>query len=237
MTKKILLMITAICAALTLTASPVTVTADATYYTKFLDRGVVAYNDVAVVGVNVEVAGFVLGASTFNTIQANAVGKNIVSSGLLKRIDTTVGYKFTAPLANLTLGSVYSSYSKSISNIASTNEPFVKLDGKLWKNSVWDITGRSDLKLHTNNVETNVKLPFGFQHLKIVPSVGYGFNDPGAATIAALKNAKQYALVGVGVGYYTKYATLNVGVYQSRDTLFTAGNTNSGVSGGLAVKF
>jgi hypothetical protein len=130
MTKKILLMITAACAALalTLTAAPVTVTADATYYTKFLDRGVVAYNDVAVVGVNVEVAGFVLGASTFNTIQANAVGKNIVSSGLLKRIDTTVGYKFTAPLANLTLGSVYSSYSKSISNIASTNEPFVKLD-------------------------------------------------------------------------------------------------------------
>ena len=106
MTKKILLMITAACAALTLTASPVTVTADATYYTKFLDRGVVAYNDVAVVGANVEVAGFVLGASTFNTIQANAVGKNVVSSGLLKRIDTTVGYKFTAPLANLTLGSV-----------------------------------------------------------------------------------------------------------------------------------
>jgi hypothetical protein len=54
---------------------------------------------------------------------------------------------------------------------------------------------------------------------------------------AALKNAKQYALVGVGIGYYTKYATLNIGVYQSRDTLFTAGNSSSGVSGGLAVKF
>jgi hypothetical protein len=237
MTKKILLMITALFAALTLTASAVTVTADATYYTKFLDRGVVAYEDVAIVGAKVEVAGFVLGASTFNTIQANAVGKNVVSSGLLKRIDTTVGYKFTAPLANLTLGSVYSSYSKSISSISSTNEPFVKLDGKLWKNAVWDITGRADLRVHTNNLETNVKLPFGLQRLKIVPSIGYGFNDPGAATIAALKNAKQYALVGIGLGYYTQYATLNIGVYQSRDTLFTAGNTSSGVSGGLAVKF
>jgi hypothetical protein len=237
MKNKLLVTIMALFAAVTLSAAPVAVTADATYYTKFLDRGVVAYNDVAIVGTNVEVAGFVLGVTTFNTIQSNTVGKNVVSSGLLKRIDTTVGYKFTAPLANLTIGSVYSSYSKSISNIASTNEPFVKLDGKLWKNAVWDLTGRADLKAHTNNVETNVRLPFGFQRLKIVPSIGYGFNDPGAATIAALKNAKQYALVGVGIGYYTQYATLNVGVYQSRDTLFTAGNTSNGVSAGLAVKF
>jgi hypothetical protein len=237
MKNKIVLTIMAMLAACTLSAAPVSVTADATYYTKFLDRGVVAYDDVAIVGATVEVAGFVLGATTFNTIQANAVGKSVVSSGLLKRIDTTVGYKFTAPLANLTIGSTYSSYSKSISNVASTNEPFVKLDGKLWKNAVWDLTGRADLKAHTNNVETNVKLPFGFQRLKVVPSIGYGFNDPGAATIAALKSAKQYALVGIGLGYYTQYATLNVGVYQSRDTLFTAGKTSSGVSAGLAVKF
>lgn len=237
MTKKILLMITALGAAFTLNAATVAVTADATYYTKFLDRGVVAYDDVAVVGANVGVAGFELGVTTFNTIQANAAGKNIVSSGLFKRVDTSLGYKFTAPLANLTIGSVYSSYSKSISNVASTNEPFVKLDGKLWKNATWDVTGRADLKAHTNNLETNVKLPFGFQRLKIVPSLGYGFNDPGAATIAALKNAKQYALVGIGLGYYTQYATLNVGVYQARDTLFTAGDTKSGVSAGLAVKF
>lgn len=237
MTKKILLMITALFAALTLNASTIAVTADATYYTKFLDRGIVAYNDVAVVGANVGVAGFELGVTTFNIIQANSEGKNIVSSGLFKRVDTSLAYKFTAPLANLTIGSVYSSYSKSISNISSTNEPFVKLDGKLWKNSVWDVTARADLKAHTNNIETNVKLPFGFQRLKIVPSIGYGFNDPGAATIAALKNAKQYALVGIGLGYYTQYATLNVGVYQVRDTLFTAGNTSNGVSGGVSVKF
>jgi hypothetical protein len=230
-------MITALFAALTLNASTIAVTADATYYTKFLDRGIVAYNDVAVVGANVGVAGFELGVTTFNIIQANSEGKNIVSSGLFKRVDTSLAYKFTAPLANLTIGSVYSSYSKSISNISSTNEPFVKLDGKLWKNSVWDVTARADLKAHTNNIETNVKLPFGFQRLKIVPSIGYGFNDPGAATIAALKNAKQYALVGIGLGYYTQYATLNVGVYQVRDTLFTAGNTSNGVSGGVSVKF
>lgn len=237
MTKKIVLTMMAMFAAVTLSAAPVTVTADATYYTKFLDKGVVAFDDVVVAGANVEAYGFVLGATTFNTIQANAVGKSIVSSGLLKRIDTTVGYKFTAPLANLTIGSTYSSYSKSVSNVSSANEPFVKLDGKLWKNAVWDLTGRADLRARTNNVETNVRLPFGFKHLKVVPSIGYGFNDPSTATIAAFKDAKQYALVGLGLGYYTQYATLNVGVYQVRDALFAAGNTKNGVSAGAAVKF
>lgn len=237
MKNKILITIMAMFAVVTLSASTITVSTDATYYTKYLNKGVVAFDDAVIASVNLDGYGFVGGVKTFNTIQANPVGKGIQSSGLFKRVDTSIGYKFTSPLANLTFGNTYTTYSKSVSNVGSANEPFVKLDGKLWKNSVWDITGRADLKAHTNNVETNVRLPFGFQRFKIVPSVGYGFNDPSAATIAALKDAKQYALVGIGLGYYTKYATLNVGVYQARDTLFTAGNTKSGVSGGVAVKF
>lgn len=237
MKNKILVTIMAMFVAVTMTASPVTVSADATYYTKYLNKGVVAFDDAVIVAANVEAYGFVGGVKTFNTIQANPVGKSIQSAGIFKRVDTSIGYKFTAPLANLTIGNTYTTYSKSTSTLGSGNEPFVKLDGKLWKNSVWDVTGRADLKAHTNNIETNVRLPFGFQKLKVVPSVGYGFNDPGAATIAALKSAKQYALVGIGLGYYTQYATLNLGVYQVRDTLFTAGNTSNGVSGGVAVKF
>lgn len=237
MKNKIVMTIMAMVAAVTLHAGAVSVSADATYYTKYLNKGVVAFDDVVVAGATVEAYGFVGGVKTYNTIQANPVGKSIQSSGLFKRVDSSLGYKFTAPLANLTLGATYTTYAKRVSADGSSVEPFVKLDGKLWKNAVWDVTGRSDLTARTNNIETNVRLPFGFQRLKIVPSIGYGFNDPSAATIAALKDAKQYALVGIGLGYYTQYATLNVGVYQARDTLFTAGNSKSGVSAGLAVKF
>jgi hypothetical protein len=237
MKNKIVLTIMAMFAAVTLSAAPVSVSADATYYTKFINKGVVAFDDAVIAAVNVDAYGFVGGIKTYNTIQANPVGKGIQSAGLFKRVDTSLGYKFTAPLANLTFGNTYTTYSKSTSNLGSANEPFVKLDGKLWKNAVWDVTGRADLKAHTNNLETNVRLPFGFQRLKFVPSIGYGFNDPSAATVAAFKDAKQYALVGLGLGYYTQYATLSVGVYQVRDTLLTAGNTTNGVSGGIAVKF
>jgi hypothetical protein len=218
-------------------ASPVSVSADATYYTKFLNKGVVAFDDVIVAGANINAYGFVLGLTSYNTIQDNTVGKKVSESGLFKRLDTTLGYKFTAPLANLTLGTTYSSYSKSVSNLASTNEPFALLDGKFFGRSTWDVKARADLKAHTNNLEANVRLPFGFNNLKVVPSLGYGFNDPGATTIAAFKDAKQYAIVGLGVGYYTNIATLNAGVYQRRDTLFTAGDTVNGVSAGLSVKF
>jgi len=237
MKNKILVTIMAMFAAVSLNAGQISVSTDATYYTKFLNKGVVAFDDAVIAAVNVDGYGFVGGVKAYNTIQSNAVGKTVQSSGLFKRTDLSLGYKFTSPLANLTFGNTYIVNAKSVSNAASVNEPFVTLDGKLWKNSVWNITGRADLKNHTNNVETNVSLPFGFQKLKVVPSIGYGFNDPSAATIAAFKDAKQYALVGLGLGYYTKLATINVGVYQARDSLLTAGNTKNGVSAGLAVKF
>jgi len=219
-------------------AAPLSVSADATYYTKALDKGVLAYEDVVIAGVNVEAYGFVGGIKTFNIVQDRTVGKTVSSSGMLKRIDTILGYKFNSPLADLTLGGTYSSYSKSVGDgLASNTEPFAVLSGNLYKNAAWNVTGRADLKNRTNNLETTVKLPFGFSGLKVVPSLGYGFNDPGAATIAAFKSAKQYAVVGLGLGYYTKYATLSADVYQRRDSLFTAGDTINGVSAGLAVKF
>lgn len=247
MKNKIVMTIVALVAAVTLNAAPVALSANATYYTKYFDKGLVSFEDVAVAGVTAEAYGFVAGVNTFNTLKDETtgyatVGKTLVpkisSAGLFKRTDLSLGYKFTAPLANLTVGGTYKNFNKSISNLASNTELFALLNGKFFDTqATWDARYRADLKNHTNNTEANLRLPFGFKSLKLVPAVGYGFNDVGADTIAAFKDAKQYAVVGIGVGYYTKYATLSLDYAQRRDGLLTAGNTANSVSGGISVKF
>ena len=99
----------------------------------------------------------------------------------------------------------------------------------------WDATASIDNKNKTNNLEVNVRAPFGFKWVKIAPAAGLGFNDPGAATIAALKNAKRYSTVGVGIGYYSVNTVVAVEVYQNREK-FTSGNTVSGFSLGVRHK-
>lgn len=238
MKNKILVLITALLAAVTVSAAPLALNANATYYTKYLDKGLVGFEDVVVAGVTAEVYGFVAGVNTFNTVKDTTTGKYTASAGLFKRTDLSLGYKFTSPLADLTLGGTYKNFSKSVSKTASDTEPFVLLNGSLFgTQATWDARYRNDLKNHTNNTEANLRLPFGFKHLKLVPAIGYGFNDLGADTIAQFKTAKQYAVVGAGVGYYTKYATLSVDFAQRRDGLLTAGTTVNSVSGGISVKF
>lgn len=237
--KKLLSLIVSVIAMVSV-ASAASFTSDVEYKTKVLDKGNVIFENAVVAGAQAEVAGFVLGVNTFSPIEARTVGKTTASSGLLKRVDFLAGYKFTAPLANLTLGAAYKNFSKSAqtNGIASNSEPFVKLDGSLYGTLLtWDATAKADVKNHTNNIETNVKWPVGFKHLKIVPAVGFGFNDPGAATIAAFKNSKRYVVAGLGLGYYTKYAVVSADFYQRRDTLTTAGNSVNGVAGGLHFKF
>ena len=110
--KKILQLI--VCAiAMVSVASAVTVTTDVSYKTKAFSKGQVSFEDVVVAGTQVEAAGFLLGVNTFNTIEANSANGKVASSGLFKQVDTTIGYKFTAPLANLTLGAKHSAYTKS----------------------------------------------------------------------------------------------------------------------------
>ena len=247
MKNKIVLTIMALVAAVTLNAAPLAFNANATYYTKYFDKGLVSFENVAVAGISTEVYGFVAGVNTFNTLKDETtgyatVGKTLVpkisAAGLFKRTDLSLGYKFTSPLANLTVGGTYKSFNKSVSNIASNTEPFALLNGTFFgTQATWDARYRNDLKNRTNNTEANLRLPFGFQHLKLVPAVGYGFNDLGADTIAQFKDAKQYAVVGIGLGYYTKYATLSADFAQRRDGLLTAGNVVNAVSGGLSVKF
>jgi hypothetical protein len=238
MKNKILVLIAALIAAVAVNAAPVALSANATYHTKYFDKGLVAFEDVAVAGATLEVYNFVAGVNTFNTLKDTATGKYTASAGLFKRTDLSLGYKFTSPLANLTLGGTYKNFSKSVSNLSSNTEPFALLNGTFFgTRATWDARYRNDLKNRTNNTEANLRLPFGFQHLKLVPALGYGFNDLGADTIAQYKNAKQYAVVGIGLGYYTKYATLNVDFSQLRDGLITAGNTTNSLSAGLSVKF
>jgi len=176
-------------------ASAVTFSADAAYKTKVFDSGTVIFEDAVVAGVQAEALGFVLGVNTFNPVEARNVAGKTASSGLFKRVDTTVGYRFTAPLANLTLGAVHKSFSKSAqANGYSSNTALVaNLNGGVKGTLiVWDAGVTVDSKNRTNNLEANVRAPFGFKWVKIAPAVGLGFNDPGAATITALKNAKRY---------------------------------------------
>jgi hypothetical protein len=228
-------------------ASAVTVTADAAYKTKVFDNGVVAFENAVVAGAELEAAGFVVGVNTFNPVEAKdtlaTVGKTQVvqtaSSGLFKRVDTSVGYRFAAPLAKLTLGATYKSFSKTAqtNGNASNTELFARLNGDVKGTLLtWNATALVDSKNHTNNVEANVSLPFGFKWLKIAPAVGLGFNDPGAATIAAFKSAKRYALVGVGVGYYSKNAKIAAEYYQRRNTFTGPGGVIDGVSFGVSYK-
>lgn len=221
-------------------ASAASLTADVEYKTKVLEKGNVIFENAVVAGVQTEFNGFVLGVSTFNTTEAKALGGKIFSTGLLKRVDFLAGYKFTSPLADLTLGAAYKNFSKSaqINSVTSNSEPFVKLNGNLYRTELkWDATARSDIKNHSNNIEANVKWPVGFKHLKVVPAIGFGFNDPGAATIAAFKDSKRYVIAGIGFGYYTKYAVVSADFYQRRDTLTTAGNSVNGIASGLHFKY
>jgi hypothetical protein len=219
--------------------SAAAVTTDVAYKTKVFDRGNVVFENTVVAGVNVEALGFVAGVNTFNPIESNTVAGKTASSGLLKRVDLVAGYKFTAPLANLTLGGVYKNFSKSIqlNNVSSNTDVFAKLDGKLYGTLLtWDAIATGDLKNRSNNVEVNARWPLGVNNFKVVPAIGFGFNDPGTATITAFKNVKSYTVVGVGAGYYGNFGHLSAGWYQRRDTLTNASGQVNGLSVGVHFK-
>lgn len=220
-------------------ASAAAVTADVSYKTKVFDRGNVVFENVVVAGAQVEVSGFVVGVNTFNRIESDTVAGKTASSGLLKRVDLVAGHKFKSPIADLTLGGIYKNVSKSaqLNNLSSNTDIFAKLNGKLYKTHLtWDAVLTGDVKNRSNNVEINTRWPLGSKHLKLVPAVGFGFNDPGAATIAAFRNAKSYSVVGLGVAYHAKYAILSADWYQTRDSLFNASGQVNGVSVGLGFK-
>lgn len=241
--KKLMTIIVSVLAIATV-ASAVTVTADVAYRTKVFSKGTVAFENTIVAGAELEAYGFVAGINTFNPVEARTVttGKvsTVASSGLLKRVDTTLGYRFTSPLADLTVGGIYESYSKSAQSDGHTSntELFARLNGGIGGTLlVWDATTTLDTKNRTNNIEANVRCPFGFKWVKIAPTVGLGFNDPGTATIAGLRDSKRYVNLGVGVGYYSKKADIYAEYLQRRDAFLSSGGEVDSVAAGVRLRF
>lgn len=188
---------------------------DVGFKSKLIDQGSVTGVNYITGSANVEVASFGLGVDTYSAFERSDKG---ASSGAFKRVDLTAQYKFTSTLADLALGVQYQNASKTaaFNGVRDNLAPFVKLYG-----SVWDVTLRTDLKNRTNNFEGHLKLPVstGVTNLKFVPCVGLGFNDPGAATVPALKAVKKYGFAGAGAAYTIFNTQLYVNGYVHRPNL------------------
>lgn len=210
------------------------------YKSKLIEQGVVTDENAVHAGAGVEFGGFGLGVDTFSKIDASGTGKDVSSSGLFKRIDVTASYNFTSPLANLTLGGIYRNASKTVSVAGLSNNvyPFVKLHGNAFKLFPWDVTVLNDTRNRTNNFEGNFRLPMGPKSFKLVPAVGIGFNDPGAATVAALKGAKKYYNFGLGVSLFNgKAGSVTADFYAHRKSLTESAGQITGFNAGYLIKF
>ena len=218
--------------------TPITgVSANVGFTSKLIDRGNVAGTDYVTARVGLDVYSVDFAIDTFSrynslTITTTVAGKSVSTADEagLKRIYYTAGYVFTSPLANLTLGAQLRTAQNGeliAGGLTSDTLPFVKLSGDLFgKTVVWDGTALDDLKNRSNNYEFNLRLPVssGVKGLKVVPAIGVGFNDPGAATIAAFKNNKKYATAGIGLAAYG--FTANVFAHRA-DVTNTAGQVLS----------
>lgn len=209
------------------------------FKSKLLEQGVVTGSNYVVAGAEVEVSSFGLGVTTYSAVEDFTSKAGPVNSGLFKRVDVTASYKFTSALADLTLGATYRNAGKnaSVANIRDNVLPSIALDGKAFKVLPWSLTLTNDLKNRTNNIEGNISTPFGTKAVKLVPAVGVGFNDPGAATIAALRNVKKYYNGGLGVTYTTAFGTLGADVFVHRPNLTDNYGQVTGYSAGYSYKF
>jgi hypothetical protein len=210
---------------------------DLGFKSKLIEQGKVTGTNYVVAGANVEVASFGLGVTTYNAYEGStATG---ISSGLFKRVDVAATYKFTSTLADLHLGAAYRNAGKnaSLANVRDNVLPSVKLSGKVFGAFPWDVTLLNDTKNRSNNYEGNIKLPLGTKSFKVVPAVGVGFNDPGTATIAALRNVKKYYNGGLGVAYVIVGGTFSVNGYVQRVNLTDNYGQVTGYDAGYSFRF
>ena len=99
---------------------------------------------------------------------------------------------------------------------------------------MWDGIALDDTKNRSNNYEANLRLPLGVGYgLKVVPAVGLGFNDPGAATIAALKADKKYASAGIGLAF----KGLEANLFAQRGDVTSSATQVTGYTVGYTYKF
>jgi len=92
----------------------------------------------------------------------------------------------------------------------------------------------NDTYNRSNNFEFGVNAPIGaFYGVNVVPAFGLGFNDPGAATIAALKNVKKYYQPGIGLEFHGITANL----FAQRTSLTSNAGQITGYNVGYKFKF
>lgn len=206
---------------------------DVGFKSKLIDQGLVTGVNYITGNAHVEVASFGLGVDTYSAFERSDKG---ASSGVFKRVDLTAQYKFTSTLADLLLGVQYQNASKTaaFNGVRDNLAPFVKLYG-----NIWDLSLRTDLKNRTNNLEGNLKLPIPLRvkGLNLVPSVGLGFNDPGATTVAALKKVKKYGAAGLGVSYAVLNGHLYANGYVLRPDITNNYGQVTSYDAGYRIKF
>ena len=221
-------------------ASAFTSSADVGFKSKLIEQGVVTGNNQIVAGANVEVGSFGLGVNSFSTYETSAGlgGKKLSTSGLFKRVDVTASYKLTSTVADVTIGGVYKNASKSVAlgGIQDNVLPYATVGGKVFKAFPWDVTALIDRKNHNSNYEANIRLPLGSKTVKIVPALGVGFNNPEAATVAALKSVEKYYTAGVGLAYNALGGTFGADLFVQSSGLASDSKRVTGYSVGYSVK-
>ena len=242
--KKLLTLTSLALIALVAKAAPVSGNLDLGFTSKLIQQGKVVGTNYATAGVETNLYGIDLAVTAFDKISdtttASVVaGKTVTSTDAsgLKRVYLDAGYKFTSPLADLTLGAELR-HVNTTEAAGSANHnflPFVKLNGSWFGGHLnWEGRALNDTYNRSNNFEFGVNAPLDtVGGLKIVPALVLGFNDPGAATIAALKNVKKYYQPGIGLEWHGVTANL----FAQRTSLTSSDTQITGYNVGYKFKF
>ena len=242
--KKLLTLTSLALIALVAKAAPVSGNLDLGFTSKLIQQGKVVGTNYATAGVETNLYGIDLAVTAFDKISdtttASVVaGKTVTSTDAsgLKRVYLDAGYKFTSPLADLTLGAELRRVNTTEAAGSANHNflPFVKLNGSWFGGHLnWEGRALNDTYNRSNNFEFGVNAPLDtVGGLKIVPALVLGFNDPGAATIAALKNVKKYYQPGIGLEWHGVTANL----FAQRTSLTSSDTQITGYNVGYKFKF
>ena len=242
--KKLLTLTSLALIALVAKAAPVSGNLDLGFTSKLIQQGKVVGTNYATAGVETNLYGIDLAVTAFDKISdtttASVVaGKTVTSTDAsgLKRVYLDAGYKFTSPLADLTLGAElrHVNTTEAAGSASHNFLPFVKLNGSWFGSHLnWEGRALNDTYNRSNNFEFGVNAPLDtVGGLKIVPALVLGFNDPGAATIAALKNVKKYYQPGIGLEWHGVTANL----FAQRTSLTSSDTQITGYNVGYKFKF
>jgi hypothetical protein len=187
------------------------------YNSKLVEQGVVTGTSLVTAGASVEKGSIGIAVNTFSSFDQGAgVAGSKTNEGAFKRVDLTASYKFTSTFADLTFGGVYKSASKSfaLGNIKDNVLPFAKINGNVFTVLPWQVTALRDYRNNNTNFEGNIELPFpvGLGKLKVVPTLGAGFNS-GVTKVAALDKTDKYYQGAVALAYPTAIGTFRAGTF------------------------